>query len=798
MVGAGETSGFRIDLANLCLWRHNGAAAEERLDLAPKTFDVLRYLADHAGRLVTHDELLTALWRDVHVQPEVLKTHILSIRSALGDKSSDPRFIETQRGRGYRFIGQINGLASAAESYGAATEANLLAGRAETLRGLHALLQRAAAGERQAAFVNGEPGIGKTALVQRLIAETRHIPGLVVAQGHCIEGFGGIEPYYPVLEALGGLCSGHARAATIHALSTLAPAWAAQMPQIPVEQRSGAQLLIDGARTRMVREGTNLLEALAAERPLLLVLEDLHWADYATVDLLSALCRRRSAAKLMLIVTYRTEELKSARHPLKQMAHELAAHKYCHEIALGPLSEPAITEILAGGPDGGPISEELTKFIKGQSGGNPLFIGLILEFLQQRGTVERAAHGWRLLAPIGKHDFEMPPTIGRLLQSKMERMPDEALRILEAASVAGIRFDATTVAPAAGMDKEVFEAICDECSRNTFTIRRDELLILPDGSLARTYVFTHALYRAALYDGTGQSRRAHLHRAIGTRLEEIYPSDQRNDIAVRLAEHFAAAGDWARALDYLRSALRVATARFARHDALTILDCASALADHLPDGDRDRVKLELLERRGVLLASAFDPRARELCTQLVDMARLHGDIDVQCRSLIGTAYLSSWYDLEHSRSALEQVLALAEQITDPIRRDVIRMSAYYLRFWGLGWHKSDAARCQDAFNRLKEKGDSLSVARAQICFSMVCIVSTRYREAHELVDAGFMVLRDNTDPQVEIDLVPILSRRVRRGGEAPRLQHRDHGEGRRSLHRSHLSSLPWRSAIPCF
>jgi predicted ATPase len=108
MTDTTETSAFRIDVINLCVWRQNGAGVEERIELTPKAFDVLRYLVENSGRLVSHDELLTALWRDIHVQPEVLKSYILAIRNALGDKSSSPRFIETQRGRGYRFIGPVS------------------------------------------------------------------------------------------------------------------------------------------------------------------------------------------------------------------------------------------------------------------------------------------------------------------------------------------------------------------------------------------------------------------------------------------------------------------------------------------------------------------------------------------------------------------------------------------------------------------------------------------------------------------------------------------------------------------
>lgn len=751
-----ETSALRIDVANLCLWRCNGAAVDERLDLPPKTFDVLRYLVENAGRLVSHDELLNALWRDVHVQPEVLKSHILAIRNALGDKSSSPRFIETQRGRGYRFIGPVSGFPSARQASEIAAEPCPLAGRAEPLRMLQTALQRAAAGERQAIFVSGEPGIGKTALVQALVAQARHIAGLVVAQGQCIEGFGGIEPYYPVLEALGGLCSGPSRAATVRALMNLAPTWAAQMAELRTEQREIPPAPIDVARSRMVREGNNLLEALGAERPLLLILEDLHWADYATVDLLSALCRRRSASKLMLVVTYRPEELGSARHPLRQMARDLAVRKYCGEIELRPLPTPAISELLAGGPDGVPASEEFTKFIQDRSGGNPLFIELILEFLQQHGFAERANQRWRALAPINEPTIVTPPTLRRILEAKIDAMPDEARRVLEAASVMGLRFDTSTAAPAVEMDEQSFEAVCEEFTRNGCTIRRDDLVRLPDGNLVQSYAFRHAVFRQILYEGIGPSRRARLHRAIGVRLEEIYPPGQRSDLAVPLAQHFAAAHDWPRALDYFRSALRVANSRFAWRDALAIIEHASALAAELPDRARVPAELEFLERRGALQAVAHDPEAGETYSRLADLARLHGDINAQCRALLGLAYVISWHDIGDSHGVLDEVLALSEQQSDPIQRDVNQMLAYVRRLWGFGWNRADAARCEAALKRVKERGDSLAIARAQISFSMACMVSSRYQEAHDLIDRSYPVLRDSPHKLVEVDLARAL------------------------------------------
>jgi len=167
MTDATDTSGFRIDVANLCAWRRNCAGVDERLELAPKAFDVLRYLAENSGRLVSHDELLTALWRDIHVQPEVLKSYILAIRKALGDKSSNPRFIETQHGRGYRFIGPIGAAASGQPA--AAPDTNLpqplttIIGRDVEL----AELQECLARNRLVTLI-GPGGVGKTRLAVEL------------------------------------------------------------------------------------------------------------------------------------------------------------------------------------------------------------------------------------------------------------------------------------------------------------------------------------------------------------------------------------------------------------------------------------------------------------------------------------------------------------------------------------------------------------------------------------------------------------------------------------------------------
>src|SRR5258708_1726848 len=200
-----EFAQFRLDTVNQCLWRRADGGNEERILLAPKAFAVLHYLVEHAGRLVTRDELLDAIWPDTTVEPEVLNNQILSIRNALRDSSKHPVFIETLPRRGYRFIAEVRE-GGAGGRVGGDLQSGILVGRQKELDELRDSLERALRGQRQIVFLTGELGIGKTALsdeFQREAAITA--PGLRIARGQCIEGYGSKEPYYPMLEAVGQL-----------------------------------------------------------------------------------------------------------------------------------------------------------------------------------------------------------------------------------------------------------------------------------------------------------------------------------------------------------------------------------------------------------------------------------------------------------------------------------------------------------------------------------------------------------------------------------------------------------------
>jgi DNA-binding winged helix-turn-helix (wHTH) protein len=197
-----EFAPFRLDLANHELWR-----GEERLPLRPKPFAVLAYLATHPRRLVPREELANAVWPDTHVGDGLLRGYVRDLRTVLGDDADAPRFIETVARLGYRFVAPVRSVAVFAEPGPAvppgAPRPTHVAGRDAQLRTLEGRLARALGGERQVVFVTGEPGIGKTTLIDGFVARSVAGRDVWLARGQCVEHFGAGEAYLPLLEALG-------------------------------------------------------------------------------------------------------------------------------------------------------------------------------------------------------------------------------------------------------------------------------------------------------------------------------------------------------------------------------------------------------------------------------------------------------------------------------------------------------------------------------------------------------------------------------------------------------------------
>src|SRR5579863_1243403 len=334
---------FGLDTSNECLWQ-NGV----QIALPPKPFAVLRYLVENPGRLVTHDELLDALWPETFVQPQVLRTYMLDLRKVLGDDAKQPRFIQTIPKRGFSFIAHITEREGKVTAPRAGAAAEQPAERAivdredETAR-LEAAARLAAQGQRQVVFVSGETGIGKTALVDHFCRRALSLFPAAVAHGQCVRGLGGREEYYPVMEALGQLCASPDGEAACAILARMAPAWLAALGREPAAtaQSTGRSAPPD----RLLSDLCAALEELAAEKPLILVFEDLHWADDSTLALVSALARRRARARLAVLATCRLHGAELD-HPLKELKQDLLIRRLCAEIVLAPLTRAAIKELV--------------------------------------------------------------------------------------------------------------------------------------------------------------------------------------------------------------------------------------------------------------------------------------------------------------------------------------------------------------------------------------------------------------------------------------------------------------------
>jgi len=611
---------FCFDLANECLWRSSRA-----IKLRPKAFAVLNYLVGRPGQLVTKEELLNSVWPETFVADAVLKVTIRQLREALEDDPKTPRFIETAHRRGYRFIGQIAESGQGSRLRIADSPQGFV-GRDEALSRMRSWLEKMLGGERQIVFVTGEAGIGKTALVDTFARSLASERSIRIGRGQCLEQYGTSEAYLPVLEAIGRLCREQSQ--VVDVLRAHAPMWLLQMPSLlSASDREALSREVFGAtRERMLREMGEALEALTADLPLVIILEDLHWSDYSTIDLISYLARQRQAAHLVLIGTYRTVELIVSGHPLKAVKQELLAKQQCEELPLEYLSEDAVAEYLSVRFPANRFPAELPGLIHQRTDGNPLFMVNAVDYLVAEGLIVEYEESWELIVEIEKVEVGVPDSIKQMIEKQVDHLDAEQQRTLEAASVAGAEFSTLAVVAGLGEDRASVEARCDELARQHQFIQDCGVQELPNGEVATRYGFIHALYRNVLYERVSASRRVQLHRRIGERGEELY-GERAKEIAAELAMHFERGRDDKRAAKYLQQAADNAVRRFAYLEAVRLSRRGLELLGRLPDtSERAEQELSLQLTLGVPLiategyaapdvGSAYT-RARALCQQL--------------------------------------------------------------------------------------------------------------------------------------------------------------------------------------
>jgi DNA-binding winged helix-turn-helix (wHTH) protein/tetratricopeptide (TPR) repeat protein len=602
---------FRFDLADECLWRGTQA-----ISLRPKAFAVLKLLVEHPGRLVTAQQVLDAVWPGTFVGDAVLKDNIRQLRDALDDDARSPRYIETAHRRGYRFIAKISELApNNSEKPEPISELSLkfvplrasgaaigVLGRDAELAKMYGWLNHALTGERQTIFVTGEAGIGKTSMVEAFLEQAIPVPGLRVVRGQCLEHYGAGEAYLPILEGFSRLCRSSGGAEVLDLMRRHAPAWLSQMPSsVAQAERDVLHSRAAGAtRERMLREMADAIDALTSHSPLLLVLEDLHWSDYSTLDLVSYLARRRDPARLVVIGTYRPVDVILGDHPLKGIKRELQAHGLCHELPLEYLAEDVIVEYLTTKFPSHQFPPRFRRMIYRRTEGNPLFMVNLVEYLIDQNVIVEEQGIWKLRIDMPEAEGGVPSNVRELIEKHIERLSPDERSGLEGASVAGLECSSAAIAAGLDMPLEWVEKQCEALARHQF-VSAAWLAELPDGTVTARHRFNHVLYLEVAYRLIPAMRRSQIHQRIAERELAIY-GDRSGEIAAELAMHFEQSRDWPRALQHLLRAAENAITRSAHHEAANLAGRGLEIIQSIPENaERDKQEMKLRMILGVSL-----------------------------------------------------------------------------------------------------------------------------------------------------------------------------------------------------
>ena len=486
-------------------------------------------------------------------------------------------------------------------------------GRRDELEGLRRLWDEATTGARRTVLIAGEPGIGKTRLTAELAAYA-YASGATVLYGRCDEDLG--VPYQPIVEALRAFALS-VDAVTLAAvaargtaqLARLVPEIGHRLGAVPPTSRGEPE----ADRFVMFDAVASVLATMSRGAPVLLVLDDLHWAAKPTLLMLSHLLGSAETKSMMIVGTYRDTEL-TREHPLFGLLADLRRQPDVERMRLDGLDVTAIVELLERSGAHGEASLSLARSVHDETQGNPFFVVEVLRQLRELDAEPDHAPPSRVIA--GPAD--LPEGVREVIRRRLARLSERTHRVLIAAAVVGPTFAVPVLrlVDDAGEPDDLLDAI-DEAVAARVVVE------LP--GVGGQYGFAHSLVRQALYGELSAARRARLHRRVGEAIEGLYGEDDRQLPA--LARHFceaAAAGQTARAADYGLLAANHALSQFAYEEAAETAERAlRALSlDESPDRAR---RCELALALAHARAGARDLRWKDAATVAAADARALGD-----------------------------------------------------------------------------------------------------------------------------------------------------------------------------
>ena len=577
---------------------------DEVVPLEPRAVRVLRYLAEHHDRVLSKEELLEEVWSDVFTTDGVLKKAVSQIRRTLGDDAEQSRFIATYHGRGYRFIAPVvrqvpeqgpqlppkpvSATAALVPNYDqlAARGAEMLTLRAE----LHGALQ----GTPRSVLIVGESGIGKTQLV-RHFRRWAIEQGAVSLYGRFFDYRGArLAPYELFIDLLRSAMNARTdgRAASGTALrDAIEESCGIQLPSELFEDSSRAEGAIVagsvGDHFRFIVPICRAWLALSHKQPIVIALDDLQWADRASLDVLGCLMRMLESERLMLIMIVRSDEAENPELPIRAWLEEHASRRAYTTLRLGRLDESECREVIGSifqTCHGGEVPVHDVRRLHQLTDGNPYFLVETLRLLVGADAIvaapARQCWEWK-----GMRDLQLPETIVTAARAKIERLPERIRTVVEQAAVIGEEFHVATLCRLSGQDEIEVENILSEA------VRRGVLSIqgLTPGEDCR---FQHSLLRHVVYDAIPPHRRRALHARAAEAIEAVYGGES-DRVAEALASHYAAARDARRSFEAGLRAWRTASSRSEWRKAVVLIERAEAASRGLPLSSTEQIDLLL-------------------------------------------------------------------------------------------------------------------------------------------------------------------------------------------------------------
>jgi hypothetical protein len=536
-------------------------------------------------------------------------------------------------------------------------------GREGERESLRAAFEAAERGHGKVVAVSGEPGIGKSTLVEDFLSEIA--TPVWIGRGRCSERLAGAEAYLPFLEALESLLARDPSVGAV--MKQLAPGWYVQVAPMSADESSAARVMAEaqsGSAERLMREMAALLQEIARTRPFVLFLDDVHWADVSTIDLLQFLAPKLARMRGLVLVTYRPSDLAVSRHPFLRLKADLTAHGALQDVPIAFLTGQDVTRYVSSQMPNAP--GHLGALIYRKTEGNPLFMVDLVAYLRERGLPAEWAE---------EIERKIPESLRGMIERKIETLGDEQRQLLRVAAVQGFEFDSAIVAEVLERDPADVEDALQSLERMHGLVQLLREQELPSGAFSLRYQFTHVLYQSALYGSVSPSRKSLWSGKVADALERAH-GDRKQAVAAELALLYEMARDPWRASEHFLTAALVAYSRFATREAVAFarkgLSCLGLVRDR-PDVERRELALQKALLHPLAVLEGYGTPATERVSQrIIELAERLEDHDSLFAALDGAEIVSIVRgECLEAASIADRMIAAA----DHSRNDVQRINA---------------------------------------------------------------------------------------------------------------------------